>query len=97
MASQLPAELNRAAPEIYRTIRASGAASLRDWISDMFPHDQRSTQLFQSKFTEASLVGFKVARCRTHDQLMLLLATDDAIEVTMRAFVFSFTTAGPGM
>ena len=82
--SQLAPDLNRAAPEIYRTIRASGAASLRDWVTDLFPFEQRNSQVFQAKFTDASLVDFKVAKCKTHQELMQLLATDDSIEIILR-------------
>ena len=83
--SRLAPDMNRAAPEIYRTIRASGAASLRDWVSDLFPYEQRTSQLFQAKFTDASLVDFKVAKCRDHQELLQLLSTDDSIEIVLRS------------
>ena len=58
---------------------------MRDWVTDLFPFDQRSTQLFQSKFSEAAMVDFKVAKCRNHKELMQLLSTDDTVEIILRS------------
>ena len=40
----LPADLQRAAPELYRNIRSEGAASVRQWVNEQHPSlEQKQT------------------------------------------------------
>ena len=82
--SKLPSDLNRAAPEIYRSMRASGAASVRDFISQLFPQDQRSSQVFTDLFTAASGVDFTLAKQKTEEDILATLSSDDLIEMSLR-------------
>jgi len=83
--SRLAGDFSRAAPDIYRKIRSNGASSVRSYVTDFFPIDQRSGPLFQSKFEQASQIDFRVAECGSQSQLMEMLSTDDVLEVSLRS------------
>ena len=82
--SRVPSDLNRASPEIYRSMRASGAASVRDFISQLFAPDQRSSQVFTELFTAASGVDFTLANQKTEEDILASLSSDDLIEMSLR-------------
>ena len=84
---KLPGDMQRAAPEVYRNIRAEGVASLRAWVLDMFPVGMRDNNpMFQEMFSSATQADFDLAECKTEFALLQRLATSDNLEITMRKF-----------
>ena len=82
---RLPSELQRAAPEIYRNIRAEGSTSVRNWVLDLVPSGQREgNQQFQDLHSAATIIDFELAQCTSEAALLSLLATSDALEVNLR-------------
>ena len=81
---KLPADLQKAGPEIYRSIRAEGYASVRAWINDMFPLDRRSAPEYREFFTSATQIDFATANCQSEQALIQLLATSDSTEIELR-------------
>lgn len=81
----LPADLQRAAPELYRNIRSEGAASVRQWVNEQHPSlEQKQTAQYQVLFSAATIVDYEVAGCRTEDSLMHKLASSDTLEINLR-------------
>ena len=89
---KLPADLQRAGPEIYRNIRSEGVSSVRQWVNEQHPTlEQKSSPQYQDLFTTATIIDFEVANCRTEGMLMQKLATSDALEIHLRrlgAFIY---------
>ena len=89
---KLPADLQRAGPEMYRNIRAEGVSSVRQWVNEQHPSlEQKSTPQYQDLFMTATIVDFELAECRTEGMLMAKLATSDALEIHLRrlgAFIY---------
>jgi hypothetical protein len=81
----LPPDLNRAAGEIYVTIRSSGASTMRDYVDRMFTSaDARASQKFQELFAGATMVDFEVSRAKSETDKLKILNTSDALEIYMR-------------
>ena len=59
--TQLPPDLKRAAPELYRSLRAQWAASVRDWLSLNFVGSKLSAQ-WTDLWTAAVAVDYRLAR-----------------------------------
>jgi hypothetical protein len=82
--SQLPTDMNRAGPEIYRSIRSSGCGSVRDWVCQLFPADQRNTPTFTDLFSAASMIDFRLAKEAAERDKIKVLSTCDMCEVSLR-------------
>ncbi len=89
---KLPADLQRAAPELYRNIRAEGVSSVRQWINEQHAGlEAKSTAQFQDLFMAATIIDFELADCKTEMELMSRLATSDTLEIHLRkmgAFIY---------
>lgn len=82
---KLPADLQRAGPEIYRNIRAEGVASVRQWVNEQHVGlEARNTSQFQDLFTAATIIDFELADCQSETMLMSRLATSDTLEIQLR-------------
>eukprot|EP00933_Yihiella_yeosuensis_P011689 TRINITY_DN119254_c0_g1_i1.p1 TRINITY_DN119254_c0_g1~~TRINITY_DN119254_c0_g1_i1.p1 ORF type:complete len:225 (-),score=19.05 TRINITY_DN119254_c0_g1_i1:615-1226(-) len=79
----LPADFQRAAPEIYKSMRSSGSSSVRDWMQTNYSHLQSSAQ-YTDLWTTAAQVDFKLAKAKSPSQLIHLLSSDDSTEVSLR-------------
>ena len=76
--------LQRAAPEIYWSIRSEGATSVRDFISSEHSLEQRSTPGYQERFASATIIDFELKDCTSTEALSHSLATSDTLEVELR-------------
>ena len=89
---KLPADMQRAAPELYRNIRAEGVSSVRQWVNEQHAGlEAKSTSQFQDLFTAATIIDFELAGCRSEGELMSRLATSDTLEIHLRklgAFIY---------
>ena len=89
---KLPADMQRAGPELYRNIRAEGVSSVRQWVNEQHAGlEAKSTTQFQDLFTAATIIDFELAGCRTETELMARLATSDTLEIHLRklgAFIY---------
>ncbi len=89
---RLPADMQRAAPELYRNIRAEGVASVRQWVNEQHPSlEQKQSPSYQDLFTAATIIDFELADCRSESSIMHKLATSDSLEIQLRklgAFVY---------
>ena len=89
---KLPADLQRAGPEIYRNIRSEGVSSVRQWVNEQHPSlEQKNTPQYQDLFMTATIIDFELAECKTEGMLMAKLATSDALEIHLRrlgAFIY---------
>lgn len=82
---RLPADLQRAAPDLYRSIRAEGVASVRHWVNEQRPSlEQKQSPAYQDLFMAAAIIDYGLAGCRTESALMHKLATSDALEIHLR-------------
>ena len=89
---KLPADLQRAAPELYRNLRSEGAASVRQWVNDQHPTlELKQTAAYQDLFTAATIVDYELAECRSESAIMHKLGTSDTLEIHLRklgAFIY---------
>ena len=81
---QLSEGLQRAAPEIYWSIRSEGATSVRNFISSEHSFEQRSTPGYQERFASATIIDFELKDCTTPEVLSHKLATSDTLEIELR-------------
>ena len=82
---RLPADLQRAGPEIYRNIRSEGVSSVRQWVNEQHPSlEQKATPQYQDLFMTATIIDYEVAECKTEGMLMQKLAVSDALEIHLR-------------
>jgi hypothetical protein len=82
--ASLPADLQRAASEIYRSLRAAGSASVRDWMQSVFPQGQGDSPQCIDLWTPASAIDFKLAQEPDDASLMRSLVSDDFLELSLR-------------
>ena len=80
----MPADLQRAAPETYRSIRAEGVASIRQWILDQFGAASRTSPEFQHLFQTACQCDYILASAKNESELNHTLATNDQLEILLR-------------
>ena len=89
---KLPADLQRAGPELYRNIRAEGVGSVRQWVNEQHAGlEAKNTPQFQDLFMAATIIDFELAGCKTEVDLMAKLATSDTLEIHLRklgAFIY---------
>lgn len=82
---RLPADLQRAAPELYRNIRSEGVASVRQWVNKQHPTlEQKQSPTYQDLFTTATIIDYELADCRSESSIMHKLATSDMLEIQLR-------------
>lgn len=60
--SCVPGDFRRAAPEIYRSIRAQGSISVRDWMAANFWGSRQSSEWIDL-WSAAASIDFRVASC----------------------------------
>jgi hypothetical protein len=92
---RLPADMQRAAPETYRSIRSERVASVRQWILDQFPVNSRQSADFTHLHQSACQADFLLAAAGSEEELNLLLATSDQLEIIFRdlgSFVYERRT-----
>lgn len=89
---KLPADLQRAAPELYRNIRVEGVASVRQWVNDQRATlEQKQTPTYQDLFSAATIIDFELADCKSEPAIMHKLGTSDSLEIQLRklgAFIY---------
>eukprot|EP00438_Fugacium_kawagutii_P028961 Skav210522 [mRNA] locus=scaffold3045:170575:172536:+ [translate_table: standard] len=82
---KLPADLQRAAPELYRNIHADGAHSCRAWVNDQHPTPElKQSPAYQDLFTAATIIDFELADCKSESAIMHRLAISDTLEIHLR-------------
>lgn len=82
---KLPADLQRAAPELYRNIRAEGVSSVRQWVNDQHPSlEMKQSSTYQDLFSAATIIDFELADCKSEAAVMHKLGTSDSLEIQLR-------------
>ena len=81
--TRLPPDLRRAAPEIYRSLRAAGSASVRDWLNVQYAGNRNSPE-WTALWHTASEVDFAVGKARDDAAVVTMLATSDLLEMSLR-------------
>ncbi len=82
--SMLPPDLPRAAPQIYRSMRAEGVNNAREWMNSYYSGEKKAQNPeWLELWNLASEVDFAVSKC-TPESLVGFLASDDGIEIKMR-------------
>jgi hypothetical protein len=83
--NSLPPDLNRAAGEIYVSIRSSGSSSIRDYVDRLFASPEaRASQKFQELFANATVIDFEVAKAANENERLRILNTNDILEIYLR-------------
>ena len=76
---RLPPDLQRAAPELYRNIRAEGVNSVRQWVNGQHPSlEQKNSTQYQDLFMAATIIDYELAECKSEQALTHKLATSDS-------------------
>lgn len=81
--AQLPPDLVRGAPEIYRNIRSEGHAGVRSWLSEEYK-GQQNGQEWISPWNDASNIDFTLRKATSTHEVMQALATEDSLEIAFR-------------
>ncbi|CAK0858846.1 unnamed protein product, partial [Prorocentrum cordatum] len=81
--ASLTPDMQRAAREIYRSMRAEGSSGVRDWLALRFT-GSRSSSTWTDLWTLATTVDFRLRTCADDDELMRVLGTDDLMELPLR-------------
>ena len=91
--SRLPPDMQRAAPEIYRSLRA-GSLSTRDYLMQNFVGN-RDGPVWTDLWTLASTIDFKLEGAQSEEARNAILASDDVVEMGLRrlaAFIYERRT-----
>ena len=80
---RLPPDIRRAAPEIYRSLRSQGSATVREWLAANFSGSKQSST-WLDLWNLATEVDFAMSQCGGAEQQLRRLATDDNMEIKMR-------------
>ena len=75
--------VRRAAPQIFTACMAEGSRSMRDWV-EVNMGSMKGTESWTEVWDRAAQIDFAVAQCRTDQELMSRLATDDSLEMHLR-------------
>ena len=81
---RLTPDHKRASPEIYRTIRASGAANVREWTRSICPSCTTDSR-FLYLWNAATQIDFQLGAAKSDSEVNFLLSSDDSIEINLRA------------
>ena len=92
----LAPDMRRAALEIYRSIRAAGHVSVRDYLNQSYKGG-RDDHVWKDLWTQGPQIDFLVARAAVHGDLGIqrALASDDTLELGLRriaAYVYEQRT-----
>ena len=90
----LDGELRRAAEEIYKRMRAQGATSARDWLTNQHA-DAKSDHRWSDLWHSAVTVDFLLGGCASNAEARELLRSSDILELHLRklaAFVYERRT-----
>ena len=89
----LPRDLQRAALDIYKNMRAAGVASVREWLGQSFA-GQKTGTLWLDLWTAAATVDYILGQAAAggEAQLVAVLSTNDTVEILMRRLA-SYTYA----
>jgi len=92
-ARALPPDFRRAAPEIYRSIRASGKLSVKEWVSDEYKGNRDTDPSWRLLWSSAVQIDFALASCTSEAALIQALETDDRLEISLRELSAHFFEA----
>ena len=81
--NSLPPDFQRAGGEIYRSIRHSGVASVREWLTQNFV-GARTSQQFVDLWTAATAVDFRLSQGGSSAGIANILSEDDMVELNLR-------------
>ena len=82
--SALPADMARAAPQIYRGLRTEGAACVRDWIATRYKGDKSDTNQEWVEFWNiATEIDFAMKDVPLETQ-QAFLASNDGMEIKLQ-------------
>ena len=79
----LPADFQRAGAEIYRSIRAEGCTSVRDWLSQRYS-GSRTSSVWTDLWTLAASVDFGLRTARSEREVLETLGQNDVMELALR-------------
>ena len=79
----LPPDFKRAASEIHRNVRSSGATSVRNWLTTQYT-GWRDSQEWQHLWAIACYVDFTLGQAKDDHELYFILGTSDQVEVGLR-------------
>ena len=71
------------APEIYRSLRSAGAATVRDWLNLNYSGSRQSDQWIDL-WNIATSIDYRLGRCSSPLEETKILATDDCMEIGLR-------------
>ena len=80
---QLAPDVKRGAPEIYRSLRSAGAATVRDWLNLNYSGSRQSDQWIDL-WNIATSIDYRLGRCSSPLEETKILATDDYMEIGLR-------------
>ncbi len=91
---QLPPDLKRAAPEIYRNLRSQGVASAREWVDRNYTGNRTGPEWVDT-WHSASEIDFVLGPLRSDAEIYHTLAVSDGLEMKLRklsAFLYENRT-----
>ena len=81
---RLPADFKRAGPEIFRSLKAQAANSMRTWLQANYT-SAKDAPIWMDLWSAASMVEFRLAQAGMSDeQVNLVLASNDNMEIALR-------------
>eukprot|EP00933_Yihiella_yeosuensis_P081117 TRINITY_DN94662_c0_g1_i1.p1 TRINITY_DN94662_c0_g1~~TRINITY_DN94662_c0_g1_i1.p1 ORF type:complete len:275 (-),score=6.71 TRINITY_DN94662_c0_g1_i1:333-1157(-) len=78
----LPDDFHRGVPATYKSMRASGPASVRDWLQSNYGDCKRTWQ-FIGLWTAACQIDFRLAQGGSLTEAIQILASDGGVEMTL--------------
>ena len=91
---QLPPDMRRAGPEIYRSLRSAGAEGARAWLQLEFK-GVRAGNLWTDLWQNATMIEYILSKAENGAEAMAWLASDDTLEMLLRrlaSYVYEMRT-----
>ena len=82
-ATSLPPDCRRAAPEIFKNMRAAGSPSVRQWLQENFK-GSRTAAAFTDLWSVATSIDFALGPVRSDAERFTALSTSDQLEIQLR-------------
>eukprot|EP00933_Yihiella_yeosuensis_P076115 TRINITY_DN85738_c0_g1_i1.p1 TRINITY_DN85738_c0_g1~~TRINITY_DN85738_c0_g1_i1.p1 ORF type:complete len:230 (-),score=41.40 TRINITY_DN85738_c0_g1_i1:736-1425(-) len=89
--SLLPTDMQRAGPEIYRSVRSSGHTSVRNWTTQNY-QGNRQALIWTDLWNAATMVDYETAKAKSDAAALQLLAVSDSNLRRLAAYIYERRT-----
>jgi hypothetical protein len=80
---RLRPDLRRAAPDIWKSVKAAGCPHFREWVRTVLLAKLSDAEK-EHFWSVATMADFRLATLRSEEEILHVLSTDDSLEIALR-------------